>query len=66
MSELSIVENVGWKNFFDKIGQKLTDLGYILLLFVWYTVFSKNGAFWACDMHGIDLICQKINTPYVN
>ena len=33
LSELSTVENVGLKKKISKIGQKMTDLGYILLGF---------------------------------
>ena len=42
MSELSTVENVGLKKKFSKIGQKMTDLGYILSVF-WlkYRVYQK-------------------------
>ena len=41
-SELSTVENVGLKKKFSKIGQKMTDLGYILSVF-WlkYRVYQK-------------------------
>ena len=43
MSELSTVENVGLKQKNSKIGQKMTDLGYILLFF-WlkYRVYQKQ------------------------